>query len=117
MQKKYTKQLLRRINEADNEDSIEVIVRLRDLEALQRPARSLSRSQQAIVKSEKRHAQQLVEDLVAYLYQLENKGAKVKLLDTSWLTHSVLVAVSPPILRKLAKREDVDLLDVNAEFK
>ncbi len=114
--KKCTKQLIERISVNNNDSLIEVIIRLRHPCGLKRPGQSVKDSQ-SVVQQEKQHAQQLMEKLVEYLHQLENEGAKAKLLDTSWLTHSVLAAVSPPILRKLAERDDVDIIDINAEIR
>ncbi len=58
-----------------------------------------------------------MENLTAFIQQLQDEGMSIKLLDTSWLTHSVLVTVTPPIVSMLAKRDEVDLMDLNSEIK
>ncbi|MBM3236367.1 hypothetical protein FJZ31_08720 [Candidatus Poribacteria bacterium] len=115
--KKCTKQLLQQMSVNGNDRPIEVIIRLRHPNGLKRSNSQSVKDSQSIVQEEKQNAQQLMENLVEFLHQLENEGAKTKLLDTSWLTHSVLAVASPPILRKLAERDDVDIIDINAEIR
>jgi len=107
MSSKYTKQLLNQINASSNDMPIEVIIRVSAPSALERTND---------IEEEMQHTQQLMASLVSFLTELERNGANVKLLGTSWLTHSVLATASPMVLRKLTKRDDVDLIDINAEI-
>ncbi len=116
IQKKYTRQLVSRLRVAHRNEPVAVIVHVKDVDGLERPGRHAARDFYSVVESEKEHSQHLMENLVEFVHQLEEEGDQVELLDTSWLTNSMLLVATPPTLSKLAERDDVALLDVNAEL-
>lgn len=112
---KCSRQLVRRIQSARKSDPIEVIVRVLDLEALGRIRKLSTSTPDAMVAAEHRHTQEQIENVVEFLQKLEKEGAPVRLVDTSWLTHSVLAIATPGIVKLLAQREDVESIDLNGE--
>lgn len=115
---KYTETLRDWLNDAHDDDrTAEVIVRLLDPYALERPRSWSAKGAESVERGEQQHADQGMESLVEFIHKLEDKGEKVSLLGTSWLTHSALVKASPSVVEKLSEREDVDLIDVNTEVQ
>jgi hypothetical protein len=114
---KYTQQLLQYLQHAGEGQPIEVIVRVKDPEALTRVQGMAGHPSENVAEREQQHTQDLLGNVVEFVRDLERQGAPIQLLDTSWLTHSVLATAKPAILRKLAQRDDVDLIDLNAEVR
>lgn len=116
-QEKCTRSLLDWVNGAGYGDQRELIIRLKDRAGLERLRRQPVQYNDSIREDEAQRAYRLMENLTAFIQQLQDEGMSIKLLDTSWLTHSVLVTVTPPIVSMLAKRDEVDLMDLNSEIK
>ena len=116
VRKKFTKQLIQRMSGTRDDDVIEVIVRLRDDDAIDRARVHSQKGPEVVGELERQQAQKSLHRLVEFIRQLEKEGERVSLIDTSWLTHSVLITSSPQILRVLAERNDVDLIDINPEL-
>jgi hypothetical protein len=114
--RKYTRQLLSHLGRAGDGKPLEVIVRIKDPEALSRTRAMAGTPPDKIAEREQQHAQVLLGNVVEFIQDLERQGAPVRLLDTSWLTHSVLARATPAIVHRLAEREEVDLVDLNAEI-
>jgi hypothetical protein len=114
---KYSRELLRQLERSGNNKPIEVIVRVKDPEALTRAMAEATAGYlpDEVAEQEQRHTQDLLGKVIEFVQRLEGQGAPVRLLDSSWLTHSVLASATPAIVRKLAEREEVDLLELNAE--
>jgi hypothetical protein len=113
---KCTEPVLDWLRTARDNDQIEVIVRLKDTHALERPSNRVAKRAEA-VQREKLRARPIVDNFVESLSQLEDGNADIRLLDTSWLTHSALVVASPQGVKMLSGRDDVDLIDVNATLR
>lgn len=111
---KCTQPLLDWMSTARDDDRAELVVRLNDPYALERPGGWFGQGTQEVHQKEQQHISYNMEDLVTFIRELEDEG-EARLLDTSWLTHSVLVEASPSAVRALVKREDVDLIDVNTK--
>jgi hypothetical protein len=108
MSAKYTKTLLDKINATRSDKPIEVIIQVSDLASLE---------QSQDIEKEMQRTQRLMAELVTFLTKLEKNGENVKMLDASWLTHSVLAIATPSVLRELVKRDDVNLIDLNTEIR
>ena len=113
---KCTRQLLERIRQIREDEPIEVIVRIKDPHALERLESAKGQAIEAVVGAEQQHTDNLLKGVVEAIRRFEQQGLPVRLLDTSWLTHSVLASAPPKVVKILARRKDVDLIDLNTEF-
>jgi hypothetical protein len=117
VRQKYTKQLLHHLQQVGDRQPVEVIVRVKDPVAMTRVQGMAGDPPDKIAEKEQQHTQDLLDNLVGFVHDLERRGAPVRLVDTSWLTHSVLATATPAVVRMLAEREDVDQIDLNAEVR
>jgi bifunctional DNA-binding transcriptional regulator/antitoxin component of YhaV-PrlF toxin-antitoxin module len=116
VRRKYTEELRRHLELAGGEP-LEVIVRIKDPKALMRAQSMAGHRPDEIAEREREYTRSLLDNMVEFVHSLERQGAPVRLLDTSWLTHSVLARATPAIVRKLAERDEVDLVDLNADAR
>ena|SRR5215217_6780663 len=117
IREKYTERLLDSLNVVRDEDQLDVIVWIKDPDALERRTNGTTHGIESARQTEKQHVHQIMEDFVNFVRQLENEGADARLVETSWLTPTAWVAASPPIVELLSKRSDVDRIDVNSEVR
>jgi hypothetical protein len=115
VRQKCSRQLLNRMQGAQKGDPLQVIVRVTDSAALARLERLATQAPDLLVDAENEHAAAALENVAQFLRTLEREGAPVRILDTSWLTHSILAMATPKIVHLIAQREDVDSIDLNAE--
>jgi hypothetical protein len=113
---KCTEPVLDWLRTARDNDQIELIVRLKDSHALERPSDCVADRAEA-VRREKQRARLGMEDFVKSLNQLEEGDADIRLLDTSWLTRSALVVATPQRVEMLSRRDDIKLIDVNSTLR
>lgn len=114
LRRKSTPGLQERLQQAKRDDRLEVIVRVMDPEAERGAAEALGPSART---SERDRMCRLLDHLSGAIEALRVHGEPVQLIDTSWLAQSVLVSADPASLAKLAGRDDVAMLDINAEVE
>ncbi len=116
LEAKCTRQLLERIRQTREDEPIEVIVQVKDPHALERLESAQGQTIESVVGAEQQHTDDLVEGVAEAIRRFERQGWPVRLLDTSWLTHSVLASAPSRVVKILARRKDVNLIDLNSEF-
>ena len=114
---KFTDDLRDKLKALADDETVEVIIRLKDIHAFEGSTQESGVDRNSKIRSEMKHAEGLMADLVEFLRGLEQQGGRVKLIDTSWLTHSVMASATPRILDSIAEREDIDLIDINSELR
>jgi hypothetical protein len=113
---KYTRGVIDWMSKARDADESEFIIRLKDAHGIERPMTRSPQDAEALQRAEQDEAHQLMEGLIDYIHRLEQERPGVRLLDSSWLTHSVLVRATPRMVRLIGRRNDVDLIDLNSEI-
>jgi hypothetical protein len=111
---KVTERLARLLEASNDLDRLEVIVTLTpDRSGVDE---SSAPDRHSPPQRERRRSQERLERFVASLNQVKEAGGHVTVLDVSWLADSALIRANPPVIRALAERDDVCIMDLNAEI-
>lgn len=115
IKRKCSTRLCKKLASVSESDVFEVIVRAKDVNALTRPTLIRDADPEKRIELEQRQGETVLKNLATFIRALGNDSQPVRLIDTSWLTHSLLVSATPESVAQIAANDDVQSLELNAE--
>lgn len=114
IKRKCSSRLCEKLSSLAKVEIIQVVVRAKDPAALKRPY--LIEGADPGKRIEQEQMQRTLEPLTAFVRRLERETQAIRLIDTSWLTHSILVSGQLESITKLADHDDVQSMELNTEI-